>query len=449
MVDTENYRLHEQKVHTIAKMVQEYAKIAQPGDYFSLRKASVSHMVPQNDSPRQSDKKINVQDLTEIMDINPEERICVAESGVTFSHLVQETLTYGLMPMCVSELKTITIGGAVAGCSVESLSYKYGGFHDSCLEYEIITGSGEIRVCSPKKDAEIFEMIHGSFGTLGILTMLKFRLIPAKPFVRMDYVKFDSFSKLMETIYKHYKAKDIDCMDAIIHSAKECVLCIGTFVDTAPYSNTYTWNIFYKTTLARDQDYLPTYDYFFRYDADCHWCTRNFGLENTLLRLLLGPFALGSSNILTIADKFPFLAKKNKNPDVVVDVFIAYEKVIAFFEWYLQQFNYFPLWIVPYRMEHYYPWINPNLVKGIKESFFIDCAIYAFEQKDELNYYKILEDKVFELQGIKTLISHNYYDEDMFWKSYNKDTYTRVKTITDPKNLFRQLYQKTNYKKKN
>ena len=28
-------------------------------------------------------------------------------------------------------------------------------------------------------------MIHGSFGTLGILTKLTFRLVPAKPYVRV------------------------------------------------------------------------------------------------------------------------------------------------------------------------------------------------------------------------------------------------------------------------
>jgi hypothetical protein len=45
--------------------------------------------------------------------------------------------------------------------------------------------------------------------------------------------------------------------------------------------------------------------------------------------------------------------------------------------------------------------------------------------------------------GVKTLISHNYYGEDEFWQIFNKRNYDAVKAITDPKNLFRDLYTKT------
>ena len=60
---------------------------------------------------------------------------------MTFVDLVAATLRHGLVPIVVPELKTITIGGAVAGCSIESMSFRYGGFHDTCLEYEVITAT--------------------------------------------------------------------------------------------------------------------------------------------------------------------------------------------------------------------------------------------------------------------------------------------------------------------
>ena len=71
---------------------------------------------------------------------------CVAEPGATFAAVVRRTLAVGLLPKVVPELEGITLGGAVAGSSVESMSFRYGGFHDSCLEYEIVTGTGERRV---------------------------------------------------------------------------------------------------------------------------------------------------------------------------------------------------------------------------------------------------------------------------------------------------------------
>ncbi len=439
---------HRQKVEAIAASVKEHAASAKPGQFFSLKKASVSHTVPQPDNPKKLDVKVNINELTEIIEIDIQNKTCVAESGISFSSLVEETLKVGFVPMTVSELKGITIGGAVAGCSVESMSYKYGGFHDSCLEYEIVTGTGDIFTCSREKNPDIFEMIHGSFGTLGILTRIKFQLVPAKPFVRMDYEKFTSFNDLMTAVRDHYEKKDLDFVDAIVHSPTECVLCIGTFVDEAPYHSHYNWiGIFYKSTVERKRDFLPTKDYYFRYDTECHWLTRGYHLENKILRFLVGPFVLGSSNILKFADRFPALVKRDYGPDVIVDVFIPAQNVQKFWEWYVTVFNYFPLWVVPYKIEKRYPWINPSLMKEIKSDLFLDLAIYGFKQKGDKNYYKVLEEKVAELGGIKTLITHNYYTETEFWQSYNKDAWEKVKKVTDPKNLFRNLFEKMVYKK--
>jgi hypothetical protein len=54
-----------------------------------------------------------------------------------------------------------------------------------------------------------------------------------------------------------------------------------------------------------------------------------------------------------------------------------------------------------------------------------------------------MEHKLRELGGIKTLIAHNYYDESEFWSIWNKRNYDTVKAITDPRNVFRDLYTKT------
>jgi len=150
----------------------------------SLHKKSVSHQVPKAHDLRHHDDKIDVSELTEILLIAPVRRICVAESGVTFVDLVHETLKHGLVPVVVPELATITIGGAVSGCSIESMSFARGGFHDNCREYEVITATGDVLTCTPQNEHRlVFEMMHGSFGTLGILSKLVFELVPAKPFV--------------------------------------------------------------------------------------------------------------------------------------------------------------------------------------------------------------------------------------------------------------------------
>jgi hypothetical protein len=432
-------------IMTKAQIIARQIKKAN-GDKLSVLKSVVSHTVPGSNNRKAGTKPIDVSNLRDIISIDPEKRICRAESGVTFSELVKETLQYNLIPLCVSELKDISIGGAVSGTSIESMSYKYGGFHDTCFEYEVVTGRGEILHFTPEECPELFEAIHSSFGTLGILTQLAFHLIPAKPYVRMDYIHHNNFESYINEIFDHYQAQDVDFMDGIIHSPDDFILCIGTLVDHAPYINTYTKEVFYKSTINRQEDYLPIYDYFFRYDSDCHWITRNYGLENPLLRKLFGPFFLGSDNILSWAERLPFLVNREK-PDVVVDVFIPAGNAARFYEWYLHTFNYFPLWIVPYKCKKFYPWMNPSHVKGLPDTRLIDFAIYGFKQpRNGKNYYKLLEDKVQELKGFKALITHNYYKEDDFWRIYNKKGYLKSKERLDPHNIFNDIYNKLHKK---
>ena len=63
----------------------------------------------------------------------------------TYEDLVDATLPHGLMPLVVPQLKTITLGGAVAGLGIESTSFRHGLPHESVRRMEILTGAGEVR----------------------------------------------------------------------------------------------------------------------------------------------------------------------------------------------------------------------------------------------------------------------------------------------------------------
>ena len=47
-----------------------------------------------------------------------------------------------------------------------------------------------------------------------------------------------------------------------------------------------------------------------------------------------------------------------------------------------------------------------------------------------------------ELDGIKTLISRNHYDEATFWNIYSKPRYDAAKARLDPDGIFLGLYEK-------
>lgn len=433
---------HEEKVQNVCAQIKELAKLKQP---IKLVKDAVSHFVPNPYDARGKLPKVDIKALNEIIRIDPIKRICVAEPGVTFFDLVTATMKHGLIPITVPELKTITIGGAISGCSIESMSYKYGGFHDSCTEYEVVTGTGMVINCSPERNADVFHMIHGSYGTLGILTKICFRLIPAKPFVKMTYVAFGNFDKFWAFLKERCEKGDYTFVDAIIHSPTKLVACLGNMVDSAPYTSSYEWlKIFYKSTGTKTEDYMKISDYFFRYDTECHWLTKTVPLMETLpARLLLGKIVLGSTNLIKWSERLKSVMKLKRRPEVVVDVFIPDNRFPEFFSWYKRDYNFFPLWIVPYKPPQTYPWIDEKYARAMGGTYFIDCAIYGKKNNElDKDYSEILERKTIELNGIKTLISRNHFDEKTFWTIYSKPNYEAVKKQTDPYNLFNDLYKK-------
>jgi hypothetical protein len=181
-------------------------------------------------------------------------------------------------------------------------------------------------------------MVRQTFGTLGIITLLKFKLIPAKTFVKVTYEKFKSLEEYKNAIWEHYTKKDIDFMDGIIHTPEEYVLSIGNFVDTAPYTHSYDWmRIYYLSTAKRKEDYLKTPDYFFRYNKG----VTNVHPKSFIGRLLFGRFT-NSNNALRIANTFRKVIPSTIIP-ITIDTFIPFSKMEEFMEWYKKEVNHFPL----------------------------------------------------------------------------------------------------------
>jgi hypothetical protein len=87
--------------------------------------------------------------------------------------------------------------------------------------------------------------------------------------------------------------------------------------------------------------------------------------------------------------------------------------------------------------------VSEQFYAKIDDELFVDLAIYGMKQRDGKNHYRVMEDKLLDFSGIKTLISHNYYSEPEFWKTWNKRNYDAVKARVDPHNIFRDLYSKT------
>ncbi|MBA3573873.1 MAG: FAD-binding oxidoreductase, partial [Pseudonocardiales bacterium] len=92
---------------------------------------------------------LDVSGLTGVLHVDPEARTADVAGMCTYEHLVAATLPLGLAPLVVPQLKTITLGGAVSGLGIESTSFRNGLPHESVLELDVLTGTGEIVTTKP------------------------------------------------------------------------------------------------------------------------------------------------------------------------------------------------------------------------------------------------------------------------------------------------------------
>ena len=72
-----------------------------------------------------------------------------AEGMVTYEALVDACLPHGVMPAVVPQLKTITLGGALAGVGIESSSHRQGLVHDTVEEIDVLLGDGRAVTTRP------------------------------------------------------------------------------------------------------------------------------------------------------------------------------------------------------------------------------------------------------------------------------------------------------------
>jgi len=214
-------------------------------------------------------------------------------------------------------------------------------------------------------------------------------------------------------------------------------LSVANFVDRAPYLHRYDWmRIYYLSTKTRKEDYLRTPDYFFRYDKG----VTNVTPRSFLGRLLFGKF-VDSTTVLRLVRKFRRFIPSRMIP-VTLDVFVPFSRVTEFMDWYGREVGFFPLWCVPYRPARKYEWIDADYLRRNDDGLYLDLAIYGLKKSDGKDYYRMIEEKLTELGALKTLISTNNYTESDFWKIWNRPNYDKVKSKTDPDDIFRNLYEK-------
>jgi FAD/FMN-containing dehydrogenase len=409
---------------------------------------------------------LDTSGLTGILSVDPETRTADVAGMCTYEDLVAAALPYGLSPLVVPQLKTITLGGAVSGLGIESASFRNGLPHESVLEMDILTGAGELLTTSRTQHPDLFRAFPNSYGTLGYSTRLRIELEPVAPFVELRHIRFRSLPALVAAMERIIDTggqggTPVDYLDGVVFSANESYLCVGRRTTTPGPVSDYTGkNIYYQSIRhgsvgveATKDDRLTIHDYLWRWDTDWFWCSRAFGVQNPRLRRWW-PRRYRRSSVYSklitmdqrfgIADRFEKRKGRPARERVVQDIEVPVERTCRFLEWFLENVPITPIWLCPLRLRDHDGWplypMRPDHTY-VNVGFWSSVPAGAAGSSAGATN-RTIEAKVSELDGHKSLYSDSFYAREEFDELYGGETYNTVKKTYDPDSRLLDLYAK-------
>ena len=447
----------------VARIAEQYSRIPE-GSTVRLAKRTSNLFRPRAATNAPG---LDVAAFDGVLHIDPQARTAEVLGMTTYEHLVAATLPHGLMPMCVPQLRTITLGGAVTGLGIEAASFRQGSPHESVLEMDILTGAGEvITVTGAEHDPhrDLFYGFPNSYGSLGYALRIKIELEPAQPYVHLRHLAFtsaiDMTAALTEiTNSRMVEDEGVDFIDGTVFSDHEHYLTLGTMHRELPPGtqvSDYTGqDIYYRSIQSRRDDYLTIHDYLWRWDTDWFWCSRAFGAQQAFIRRIWPKSKLRSDvywkliaidHRYDISGKLNHLQGKSQREAVVQDIEVPVDRLPAFLEFFHREVGITPIWICPLKQRD--PQARWPLYEFDPETTYVNVGFWSSvpvgvdvdPKSGQVN--SRIEAKVTELGGRKSLYSTAFYDRATFWSIYGGMQYPALKARYDPAGRLLGLYEK-------
>ncbi|KAI1264643.1 FAD-binding domain-containing protein [Xylariaceae sp. FL1019] len=413
-------------------------RIAQAVSMLYKRKESfrIFHGSTNTTRPQHRERTIDISALSNILDIDEKAQTILVEPNVPMDKLVAATLKNGLIPPVVMEFPGITVGGGFAGTAGESSSFKHGYFSDTIKGVEMILGNGSVVKASRLENPDLFKGAAGALGTLGIVTLLKLRLIPAKKFVRVSYHHTSSIAETIDAVKREAGNADNDFVDGVLFSRSQGLVMVGRMTDDEPSTEkplTFSrpWDPWYylhlqekvsSSSQSHEDEYIPLGEYLFRWDRGGFWVGRHafsWGMIpfNRFTRWLLNDFM--HTRMLYRALR----GSQQYYELIIQDLALPYSTAESFMEYAARELEIWPVWLCPLR-EMMGPSFHPY--SKLDREPMLNFGLWGKGPRDPRAYLRQnrrIEEVLQRFGGRKVLYSQTFYTEDQFWELYDREWY--------------------------
>lgn len=446
------------------ELLQRQIRATPPGERVRLAKGTSNLFRPRAAAERPG---LDVSEFAGVLSIDTDRGTADVLGMTTYEELVAATLPHGYMPLCVPQLRTITLGGAVTGLGIESASFRNGLPHESVLEMDILTGDSALVTVTGADDdpnRDLFFGFPNSYGSLGYALRLRIELERVRPYVHLRHLRFDTAQDMttaLGTIVDsgEHLGQRVDFLDGVVFAEDEHYLTLGQMVDHIPPGLTvsdYTgMQIYYRSLQHRSEDVLTIHDYLWRWDTDWFWCSRAFGAQRPLIRRLWPKRKLRSDVYWKLvaadrryqfSDRLNRLRKRPRREPVVQDIEVPLDALPEFLDFFHTEVGIEPVWICPLRQRdagRSWPLyeFDPTTTY-VNVGFWSTVPLEAGITPDDGVVNRRIEEIVTKLDGRKSLYSTAFYDVDSFWSIYGGRAYGELKERYDPAGRYAGLYEK-------
>ncbi len=455
------YKNYNKKIENISKIIKQNNKL------ITTNRKGHNH---RDLEFKKKQEKIDTNQFNTILSID--EQFIDCESSVNVGEINRKTIPRSKMVPSLPEGDNFTVGGCLGGLALGSNSYKHGFFNNNVVDFDIILGNGEImRNVSKKEHSDLYYGVGGTYGTMGIITRVKMKLVDCERYVKINYYHYDSFHDFYKKFSFKIKQKEDDFIEAFVNSKNDFTIVAANFVKNVKKENILVIRdksilkqrhmcIYAQIANKKETSYLRLVDYLERYSYSAFWGhylytpykLRDYfyaGLVYSLIprkmiqgdRLNVGKYFLAANQIVGDYARDEYV--------LTTDIGVPLSNLENALKLVDEMTETYPLWICPSKDNYHPDKIFCTRKKELcKDDMIIDIGIYGIKNTsiDSKTINKAFERFSFENGVFKGFFSTCYFDYDEFWQHFDKEKYNNLRKKYHASGNFMDIYDKITYR---
>lgn len=163
---------------------------------------------------------IDTKRLNHLLSFDRTQGILACEAGVTLAEILDFIMPEGWFLPVLPGTQFVSVGGAIANDIHGKNHHVMGTFGRHVLSFELLRSNGEILLCSPESNRELYQATIGGLGLTGLVLSAKLQLRPLiSPLLQVEYLPFHHLDEFMQLAAEsentfEYTVAWLDCANA-------------------------------------------------------------------------------------------------------------------------------------------------------------------------------------------------------------------------------------------